>query len=121
MSNIKTTTKHTVTVNASDLKKNFYTSSMELLQDVLDDSKSDFENFRITVNRFQDEIESIEKNGFTSSFQEGYTMTLLNPQDFDFVDNWFNNNKNLSEELVVRIVDDAGKEVEVVSHIDLCY
>lgn len=119
--NIKTTTKHTLTVNASDLKKNFYTSSVQLLQDVLDHSGNDFENFRNTVSRFQDEIEGIEKNGFTSSFQEGYTMTLLDPSDFKYVENWFNDDKNFSEELVVRILDDAGKEVEVVNHIDLCY
>jgi hypothetical protein len=47
-------------------------------------------------------------------------MVLLPGKDFDFVDEWFGDNKNLSEELVVVIMKD-GKVVEEVRHTDLYY
>ena len=100
---IKTTTKHTLTVNATDLKKNLCASYMQLLQDQLDAKETDLEYFKMDLDRFQDELDSIVKHGF------------------EFVENWFNKNKNLSEELVVRILDDEGNQMEVVQHVDLSY
>ena len=43
---IKTTTKHTLTVNATDLKKNLCASYMQLLQDELEAKEIDFEYFK---------------------------------------------------------------------------
>lgn len=118
---IKTTTKHTLTVNATDLKKNLCASYLQLLQDELDAKEIDFEYFKMDLDRFQDELDSVVKSGFAQSFREGNSMILLNGEDFDFVENWFEKNKNLSEELVVRILDDEGNQMEVVQHVDLSY
>ena len=118
---IKTTTKHTLTVNATDLKKNLCASYMQLLQDELEAKEIDFEYFKMDLDRFQDELDSIVKSGFAQSFRDGNTMVLLNGEDFEFVEYWFEKNKNLSEELVVRILDDEGNQMEVVQHVDLSY
>ena len=120
--NIKTTTKTTLTVNASDLKKNLYSSFIQLIQDELDGAQNDFEYFRMDLNRFQDEADSIEKHGFAQAFRDGYTMMLLNDKDFTFVDEWLNKpDFKTDEELVVSIVDHLGTQIEVVNHVDLNY
>ena len=121
MNNIKTSTKHTLTVKATDLKKNLCTSYVQLLQDELEAKEIDFEYFKMDLDRFQDEMDSIVKHGFAQSFRDGNTMMLLNSEDFEFVENWFDNNKNLSEELVVRILDEHGNQMEIVQHVDLSY
>ena len=118
---IKTTTKHTITVTATDLKKNLCASYLQLLQDELEAKEIDFEYFKMDLDRFQDELDSIVKSGFAQAFRDGHSMVLLNPEDFEFVENWFDKNKNLSEELVVRILDDEGNQMEVVQHVDLSY
>lgn len=118
---IKTSTKHTITVKATDLKKNLCTSYVQLLQDELEAKEIDFEYFKMDLDRFQDEMDSIGKHGFAQSFRDGNTMVLLNPEDFEFVENWFEKNRNLSEELVVRILDEHGNQMEIVQHVDLSY
>jgi hypothetical protein len=118
--NIKTTTKHTITVNASDLKKNLCSAFMDMLSDELKDVNHDFEYFKMDLDRLQDELESIDKNGFTNTFRDGYTMMLLG-KEFDYIDEWFNRPNSKEEELVVRIVDHLGMELEVINHEDLCY
>ena len=92
-----------------------------MLQDKLDSKEIDFDYFYMDLSRFQDDFTSIEKEGFADLFRQGHTMVLLNPEDFDFVDKWFNDNKNVSEELVVRILDDKGNQKEIIQHVDLCY
>ena len=116
--NITTTTKHTITVNAADMKKRFCEAYMDILNDSLND---DMENFTMDLNRFQDDLHSINKHGFSGAFKEGYTMMLLGGKEFDFVEEWFNKPGSAQEELVVRIVDNEGKEVEVVQSADLNY
>jgi len=118
---IKTTTKHTITVTAAELKKNLCTSYVQLLQDELESKETDFEYFKMDLDRLQDELECIEKHGFASTFRDGHTMVLLNPSDFEYVENWFEANKNVSEELVVRILDNDGNQMEIVQHVDLNY
>ena len=119
--NIKTTTKHTLTVKASDLKKNLYSSFMQLLQDELDGAQHDFEYFKMAFNRFRDEVDSIEKHGFAQAFRDGYTMMLLSNSDFTFVEKWFNKPNSAKEELVVRIVNHLDCQIELVQHVDLSY
>ena len=119
--NIKTTTIHKITVNATDLKKNLCASYLQLLQDELEAKEIDFEYFKMDLDRFQDELDSIVKSGFAQAFRDGNTMVLLNGEDFEFVENWFEKNRNLSEELVVRILDEKGNQTEVVQHVDLSY
>jgi hypothetical protein len=116
---IKTTTKHTITVKATDLKRNLYSSFMQLLQDELDGSEIDFEYFKMDLARFQDEVDSIEKNGFASSFRDGYTMMLLDSNDFEYVETWFNKPGSGVEELVIRILDNNDNQIEIVQDVDL--
>ncbi len=119
--NIKTTTKHTVTVEASELKKNLCSAFMDMLSDELKDVGHNFDFFKLDLNKFHDELTSIEKNGFAPTFRDGYTIMLLG-KEFDYIDEWFNKPKfDKEEELVVRIVDHLGKEIEVVQHEDLSY
>jgi hypothetical protein len=119
--NIKTTKKHTVTVQATDLKKNLCSAFVDMLSDELKDIATDFQYFKMDLDKLHDELDSIEKNGFTNSFRDGYTMMLLG-KEFDFIDEWFNRPKfKDEEELVVRIVNHLGDEIEVVKHEDLSY
>jgi hypothetical protein len=94
---------------------------MQLLQDELAGSELDFEYFKMDLARFQDEVDSIEKNGFAPSFRESYTMMLLNPSDFEYVENWFDKPGSAGEELVVRILDNNDNQIEIVQHVDLNY
>jgi len=120
--NIKTTKKHTIKVQATKLKKNLYSSFVDLLRDELIEAESDFDYFRIDLNRFHDEITSIEKNGFTSSFKDGYTMMLLDSDVFDFVEQWFNKPKfDGEEELEISIRNHLDDEIQIVKHTDLSY
>ena len=52
--NIKTTKKHTIKVQATKLKKNLYSSFVDLLRDELIEAEIDFDYFRIDLNRFHD-------------------------------------------------------------------
>jgi|LauGreDrversion4_2_1035121.scaffolds.fasta_scaffold113948_3 hypothetical protein len=117
---IKTTTKHTIAVQESKLKKNLFTSFMQLLQDELDSAESEFDYFKMDLNRFHEEATSIEKNGYTQSFREGYTMMLLDSDDFEFVEKWFHKPKHEGEEeLEIHIHNHLGDRIEVVHHSDL--
>ena len=115
---ITTTTKHTITVQFNDIKSNFYQAQLDMIKDEL--HGGDIETFEQAIKNLHADIVTIGDDGFGALFREGYTMVLLPGKDFDFVDEWFSDNKNLSEELVVVIMKD-GKVVEEVRHTDLYY
>ena len=84
-------------------------------------SCDDVEYFENDVHRLSSAIQDIEKLGFTELFKEGYTMMLLDPNDFNFVDKWFDKPKFFNEEdLVVKILMKDGS-TQVVSQEDLSY
>ena len=118
---ITTTTKHTLTVNATDLKKNLCASYLQLLQDELEAKETDFEYFKMDLDRFQDELNSVVKSGFAQSFRDGNTMILLNDDDFCYVDNFFGKKlEKQGEELEVCIMHE-GRVLEIIRPDDLSY
>ena len=118
--NIKTVTKHVITVNAADMKKRFCEAFMDILNDNLT-VDNDMEGFSMELNRFQDDLNYIDKHGFRQAFKDGYTMMLLGGKEFDFVEEWFNRPGSAQEELCIRILDNDGNQMEIVPHVDLNY
>lgn len=115
--NIKTTTSHTINATEEQLKRNLYSSYLDLLTDGLGDDVEYFEQY---AHMLSSAIQDIEKLGFKELFKDGYTMMLLDPNDFNFVDEWFNKPGSAEENLQIVITKKNG-QVEIVSHDDLCY
>lgn len=116
--NIKTTTLHTINTTEEKLKKNLYSSYLDLLTDSLGD---DLEYFEKDAQRLSRSIQEIHKLGFKELFENGYTMMLLDAQDFEFVERFHNKPKfKDEEELVVKILMKDGT-TQVVSQEDLSY
>lgn len=118
---ITTTTKHTIKVERDDLKSNIYKAFHFMLQDHLDDGKESLEYFEIDNGRLSDVINAINKEGFRDLFAEGYTMMLLNDNDFCYVEDFFGKKLDKQgEELEVHIMHE-GRVLEIVKHDDLSY
>jgi len=114
--NTKTTTKHTITVNAADMKKRFCITFMTILNDSLNvDIGMEF--FETDLNRYHDNFNDINKNGFRQAFKEGYASMLLSDKEFSYVEEWFNKPGSEQEELYIRILDKDGNQQELV-HLD---
>ena len=115
---IKTTTLHTINTTEEKLKQNLYASYLDLLTDGLKDDVDFFEN---DVHRLSDAIQTIDKHGFASLFKEGFTMMLLDAEDFNFVERFHNKPKFPNEEdLIVKILMKNGT-TQVVNHDELSY
>jgi hypothetical protein len=116
---IKTTTLHTINTTEEKLKKNLYSSFADILNDCLaEDTAEYFEN---EAHRLSDAIQTIDKHGFASLFKDSYTMLLLDHEDFNFVEKWFNKPQFPNEEdLVVKILMKNGT-TQVVNADDLSY
>jgi hypothetical protein len=116
---IKTTTLHTINTTEEKLKKNLYSAYTDILADGLNEDTVEF--FEYDAHRLSEAIQTIDKNGFASLFQDGFTMMLLDPKDFDFLENWVGKPKFPNEEdLVVKILMENGT-TQVVNHSDLSY
>lgn len=119
MSNIKTTTLHTINTTEEKLKRNLYSSYTDILTDGLKEDNVNF--FEHDVHRLSESIQTIDKHGFASLFKDGLTMMLLDAEDFNFVDKWVNKPKFFNEEdLVVKILMENGT-TQVVNADDLSY
>lgn len=118
MNNIKTTTLHTINTTEEKLKRNLYSSYLDLLTDGLRD---DVEYFEHDSHRLSSAIQDLDKLGFEELFKDGYTMMLLDPADFEFVERFHTKPKFKDEEdLVVKILMKDGS-TQVVSQGDLSY
>lgn len=109
--------KYIITVSETVLRKNLYSSYVDLLNDSLGD---DLEYFEMDVNRLSDCVEQINKNGFTPLFKDGYTMMLLSPHDFTDVEKFFREHSNDDAELEIHI-QRSNTLREIVKHDDLSY
>ena len=117
--NIKTITLHTINTTEENLKRNLYSSYLDIFTDGLKEDTVDF--FENDVHRLSDAIQTIDKHGFASLFKDGYTMMLLDPNDFDFVERFHNKPKFFNEEdLVVKVLMKNGT-TQVVNHDELSY
>lgn len=117
--NIKTTTLHTINTTEEKLKRNLYSSYLDILNDSL---KEDIvEYFALEAHRLSEAIQTVDKHGFASLFKDGFTVMLLDNDDFEFVDKWFNKPKFFNEEdLVVKILMKNGT-TQVVNADELSY
>ena len=115
---IKTTTLHTINTTEDQLKRNLYSSYLDIFTDGLKEDTVEF--LEHDVHRLSSAIQDIEKLGFTELFKDGYTMMLLDPNDFNFVDKWFNKPGSAEENLQIVITKKNG-QVELVSDKDLSY
>jgi hypothetical protein len=116
---IKTTTLHTINTTEEKLKRNLYSAYVDIFNDGLKEDTVEF--FEPDVHRLSEAIQTVDKHGFASLFKNGYTVMLLDAEDFDFVDKWFNKPKFFNEEdLVVKILMKNGT-TQVVNHDVLSY
>lgn len=115
---ITTTALHTINATEDQLKRNLYSSCLDILTDDLKEDTVEF--VELDVHRLSEAIQVIEKRGFKELFKDGYTMMLLDATDFDFVDKWFNKPASVKENLQIVITRKNG-QVELVSHEDLSY
>ena len=116
---IKTSTLHTINATEEQLKKNLYSSYVDILTDGLKEDNVKF--FEHDVHRLSAAIQDISKLGFAELFKEGYTMVLLDPKDFEFVEEWIDKPKFPGEENLQVVIAKADGSVEIVSHEDLSY
>jgi hypothetical protein len=118
---IKTSKLHTIYATEHQLKKNLYGAYAELLHaDALGDGNNDVETFENDIHRIDGLIQDIRKNGFIDLFKDGYTMMLLDPEDFKFVEDWMNKPNTENEDLQIVIARD-NKTFEYISHIDISF
>ena len=107
---IKTTK---IQATETELLRDFYKNYMELLDDTVNEEDPGF--FESEIHRLSDAISSTRKNGFTHLFEEGYTMMILGPEEFELVENW-----NEGDQIELVITKDDGS-VEVITHEQMSY
>ena len=116
---IKTTTLHTITTTEEQLKRNLYSSYVDILTDGLKEDTVEF--IEHDVHRLSEAIQTVDKHGFASLFKEGYTMMLLDSEDFEFIEKWFTKTLVFNgEDLVVKILMKNGT-TQVVNSDELSY
>lgn len=115
---IKTSTLHTINATEEQLKKNLYSSYVDILTDGLKEDTVEF--FEHDVHRLSEAIQTVDKHGFASLFKEGFTMMLLDSEDFKFLEKWHFHDKDETENLQVVITKKNG-QIEIVSQEDLYY
>jgi hypothetical protein len=115
--NKTTTTRHIIRVTSDQLKRRFYEGQMNILQDELQEGDTNF--FEKGIKNLHDDIQTIENKGFRSVFLDGYTMVVLSPEEFDFVDSFFSKKKP-DEELIIAVLRN-GSIIEEIHHSDLSY
>ena len=116
---ITSTTLHTIKTTEEQLKKNLYSSYVDILADGLKEDNVEF--FERDAHRLSSAIQDVNKLGFEELFKEGYTMVLLDPKDFEFVEEWIDKPKFPGEENLQVVIAKADGSVEIVSHEDLSY
>ena len=118
---ITTSTKTTMTIKKSDLKKNLADSFQDMLRDYSLQDLEDIENMQADLNRLSDCLEQINNGLVSNVFADGYTMMLLSFQDFETVEKFFQENSHNDNELVIHVTDADGNVIEVIESKYLSY
>jgi len=113
MSNITTKEITKIQTTETQIRKNFYRNYLELLNDV--GHEEDPSYFECEVNRLSGAIQDSYKNGLKDLFAEGYTMLLLDSEEFEVVENM-----EEGDEIQIVIAKNDGS-TEVVTQDDLSY
>jgi hypothetical protein len=122
MSTIKTTTRHTITMERDKAKYNLINSFVALLKDQCRiEGFEDVEMIEADIDRMTDCLGQINKGNFKDVFGDGYTMMILEPEDFDYVDNFFRKHLRNDEELDIVLTDKEGFTTEIIPHQLLSY
>ena len=117
--NITTTKRHTIKLERDEAKRNLITSFIDLLHDDCRDEEIDM--VESDINRLTDCLGMINKGNFKDVFNEGYTMLILPPAEFKYVEDFFAEHSNDDEELDIILTNKDGTTAEVVPHHCLSY
>ena len=122
MTTTTTTTKTIITIKKNDLRKNIADQFRDMItscysfQDV-----EDIENMQADLNRLTDCLEQIDNGLLINVFGDGYTMMLLSFQDFETVEEFFQENSNNDNELEIHVTDSEGNIIEKIDSKYLSY
>ena len=111
----KQVTRKTIEINLKreELKRNLYSSFLDLLSDEVAQDQEDIEYFETDVNRLTDCMQQINKGNFQDVFADGYTMMILDGETFRFVENWFNK-PDSAEEVLRLVITDKDGNTEII-------
>ena len=122
MTTTTTTTKTIITVKKNDLRKNIADQFKDMItscytfQDV-----EDIENMQADLNRLTDCLEQIDNGLVSNVFADGYTMMLLPFQDFETVEEFFQENSHNDNMLEIHVTDLEGNVIEKIDSKYLSY
>ena len=122
MTTTTTTTKTIITIKKNDLRKNIADQFRDMItscytfQDV-----EDIGNMQADLNRLTDCLEQIDNGLLSNVFADGYTMMLLSFQDFETVEEFFQENSHNDNELEIHVTDLEGNVIEKIDSKYLSY
>jgi hypothetical protein len=116
--NITTTKRHIIKLEQDEAKRNLISSFIDLLHDDCRDEEVDM--VESDINRLTDCLQMINKGNFKEVFKEGYTMMILPPAEFKYVEDFFREHSN-NDELNIILTNKDGTTAEVVPHHYLSY
>jgi len=116
--NIRVNQIHKLKVTNKSLFKNFSSNILDILQD----ANVDQETFENELHAFSGRLQDCRKNGFKTLFEEGFTPLLLNEDEFQYIENFFADNKDkYGEEIVIEILCDHGNVIETIEQNKIQY
>lgn len=113
---ITTTTLHTINITEATLKQNFYESFMDVMKDGISDS---LESFEMDVDRLYVAIQDIDRVGFRSLFQEGYTMMLVDSDDMEFMERFLR--EEFTNQSLQIVIKRTNGDTEIILEKDISY
>ena len=113
---ITKSTTTTLEVEASDLIETFSHACLDIAKDLTDDVSTLLGHLKMMQNNLQ----LMSGGHFKTIFCEGYTMMTLPPEAFDFVEDFYSNQKS-GETLEIKVVGLDGDVVDTISEEDISY
>lgn len=107
----KTTTNiHTLEIDYYKMLEHFVESNNDIITDL---STCSVRDLRLHLLSFAEAINDFDNSNVKRIFQEGFTMMLLDEDEFEFVEDFFTQDPE-NEDIQLKIVKD-GKVVEIIS------